>query len=77
MNAIVVQMTPKIVQELDESAEAGYYPNRNELVRMSVRDLLLNHKELKFSTRMHCMHAKEKALDKDCASILDKDVRKC
>ncbi len=117
MKAIVVQMTPKMIQEFDEPVKAGYFPNRNELIRMSVRDLLLNRKELNFSTRIlnmrmnrlacpecgayinraepqdtegnyyycgnchtvfyRCKRAKEKALDKDGASILDKDVRNC
>ncbi len=117
MKAVVVQMSPKMIQECDELVKAGHYPNRNELIRMAVHDLLLNHKEFKFSKRIlnmrmnrfacpecgayisraeqqdtegnyyycgnchtvfyRCKRAKEKALDKDGASILDKDVRNC
>ncbi len=106
-----------MIQECDELVKARYYPNRNELIRMAVRDLLLNHKEYKFSKKIlnmrmnrfdcpecgayidraeqqetegnyhycgnchtvfyRCNQAKEKALDKDSASILDKDVRNC
>ena len=47
MKAVVVQMPPKMIQECDELVKAKYYPNRNELIRIAVRDLLLNHKEFK------------------------------
>lgn len=49
MKAVVVQMPPKMIRECDELVKAKYYPNRNELIRLAVRDLLLNHRKIKFS----------------------------
>ena len=40
MEAIPAKITPKLIQEMDEIIEEGWYANRSELIRDAVREIV-------------------------------------
>ncbi|MFH0954988.1 MAG: ribbon-helix-helix domain-containing protein [Candidatus Micrarchaeota archaeon] len=40
MDTIPAKITPKLVQEIDELIESGWYANRSEVIRDGVRELV-------------------------------------
>lgn len=71
MKAVVVQMSLKMIQECDELVKAKYYPNRNKLIRMAMRDLLSNRKEFQSSSRIVHMRMNDFACP-ECGAHMDR-----
>ncbi len=38
MEAIPAKLTPRLIQEMDDIVESGWYANRSELIRDAVRE---------------------------------------
>ena len=43
MRALSLRVPPEYIQAMNKLVCAGYYPNRNELIRLAIRDLLIIH----------------------------------
>lgn len=40
MEAIPAKLTPRLIQEIDEIIQEGWYANRSELIRDAVREMV-------------------------------------
>ena len=40
MEAIPAKLTPKLLQEMDEIVDEGWYANRSEFIRNAIRDMI-------------------------------------
>ncbi|MFH1683195.1 MAG: ribbon-helix-helix domain-containing protein [Candidatus Woesearchaeota archaeon] len=45
METIQIRLTKKLVEEIDELVNEGYYPNRSEAVRDAVRRMIMDTEE--------------------------------
>ena len=42
MTLVTVHLPEKFLKEIERLVEEGYYPNRSEVIRIAIRDFLMN-----------------------------------
>lgn len=46
MRSVLCQMTPEMIEALDDLVEKKLFPSRNEAIRLACRDMILEHRKL-------------------------------
>ena len=58
MKLITLRLPEKYIRDLDQLVTEKFYPNRNEAIRFSIHNMLIDARKLELKTNFPCRRSK-------------------